>query len=161
MFRNSVISAIVVMAALVMSSNAFSVLKSSSFLRMKSLKMSDADPFAAIKARMASDPNFDPLKDPESMKQLESMVPSEMREFSNAIERLNVSFKDAATGNDDLEALDEVAKIAPQFTSKELLSSPNSAWFKAGAPDETYDENKLKDLLRDVQKEYPEVPMSP
>ena len=127
--------------------------------------MSDApsDPMDAIRARMAQDPSYDPLKDPQAMQQLESMIPTEYREFGNAMERLKVAFADASSGVDGLEDLDSLAAIAINTTVGQLLSSPQSKFFQSGAADDEvpFDENKLKDLLADVQRDFPDVPMSP
>jgi hypothetical protein len=126
--------------------------------------MSDAsDPMAAIRAKMASDPNYDPMRDPQAMQQLESMIPQEMREFANAIERLKVAFTDATTGADAV-TLDDInsrfGEIAKKSQVSELISSPQSEWFKTGAPTPTdFDAGKLKRLAEDAQKEHPEVPL--
>ena len=120
--------------------------------------MSD-DPMDAIKAKMASDPNYDPMKDPEALRMIESKIPSEMRDISNALSRLEVSFKDATTGTD---AVDDLDARAVDFPNKaELISSPQSKWFKNSMPvDEVAFSSKKKDeLFEKLKKAYPEVPL--
>lgn len=128
--------------------------------RSVALRMSSPDPMDAIRARMAQDPSYDPLKDPQAMQALDSMIPTEMREFANSIERLKVAFTDTTTGNNPIEDLDSLSNVAETVKGADLISSPTSQWFKDGAIDEGYDEVKLKDYLRDVQKEFPDVPLS-
>ena len=158
-----IITLLVTVAAL--SANAFMIPAfRSKYISTSSLRMSDApvDPMEAIRARMAQDPSYEPLKDPATMQQLESMIPSEYREFANAMERLKVAFADAQGGVDGLEDLDSLAAIAINTKVGELLSSPQSKFFQGGAADEEipFDEEKLRDLLADVQRDFPDVPMS-
>ncbi len=128
--------------------------------RSVALRMSDgADPMDAIRSRMAQDPNYDPMKDPQAMQALEGMIPNEMREFANAIERLKVAFTDATTGQNPIDDLDSLSTVAQSVKGADLISSPTSQWFKDGAIDEGYDEVKLKDYMRDVQNEFPDAPM--
>jgi hypothetical protein len=89
------------------------------------------------------------------------MIPSEYREFANAMERLKVAFGDATSGVDSLENLDDLAGIAADTKIAELLSSPQSKYFQDGAQDEEipFDGEATKDLLADVQRDFPEVPM--
>ena len=76
-----------------------------------SLQMSDGvDPLEAIRAKMASDPSYNPMSDPQAMQVLESMIPQEMKDLPNAVERLKVSFTDATTGQDAIEDLNAVAE---------------------------------------------------
>ena len=132
-----------------------------SSLHMSSVEeVGDSDPLEAIKNKIASDPSYDPLKDPQAMQALESMIPTEMREFANAVERLKVTFDDATTGQNPIEDLDSLKVQQDDTALNVLLSSPTSEWFKGGAPDETVNEDELKDALRDVQKEYPDIPMN-
>ena len=60
------------------------------------------------------------------MQVLEQQVPAELREASNAIERLKVAIKDASEGTEAVENLDEAAA---KYTSNELISSPQSEWY--------------------------------
>ena len=123
------------------------------------LRMSTPDPMDEIRSRMEQDPSYDPMKDPQAMQALEGMIPNEMREFANAIERLKVSFTDATTGQNPIDDLDSLSTVAQTVKGSDLISSPTSEWFKNGAVDEGYDEVKLKDYMRDVQKEFPDAPM--
>ena len=107
-------------------------------------EVGDVDPLEAIKNKMESDPSYDPLKDPQAMQALESMIPTEMREFANAVERLKVTFDDATTGQNPIEDLDSLSSIQGDTALNMLLSSPTSEWFKAGAPDEPHNEAELK-----------------
>ena len=136
-------------------------ISSSTSLHMSDVEeVGDVDPLEAIKSKMDSDPSYDPLKDPQAMQALESMIPSEMREFANGVERLKVTFDDATTGSNPIEDLDSLKKIQSDTALNVLLSSPTSEWFKGGAPDEPYNESELKNYMQDVQKEYPDIPMN-
>mmetsp|Transcript_15394 Transcript_15394/g.14759 ORF Transcript_15394/g.14759 Transcript_15394/m.14759 type:complete len:162 (-) Transcript_15394:231-716(-) len=155
---------LLVVVMMVISTNAFMVPSFRSIYKMKSLKMSDEggpDPMQAIRDRMAQDPSFDPLQDPQTMQELENMIPGEYREFANAMERLKVAFDDATAGVDGLENLDDLASVAADTKIAELLSSPQSKYFQDGAQDEQipFDGEATKDLLADVQRDFPEVPM--
>jgi hypothetical protein len=125
---------------------AFRPVLTSSRRAVSALHMSD--PMDAIRARMASDPSYDPMKDPQAMQQLESMIPTEMREFANSVERLKVSFTDATTGTNPLSDLDALGSIQASTKVSDLLSAPTSQWFKEGAQDVAVDEGKLKDYLK-------------
>ena len=125
---------------------AFRPVLTSSRRAVSALHMSD--PMDAIRARMASDPSYDPMKDPQAMQQLESMIPTEMREFANSVERLKVSFTDATTGTNPLSDLDALGSIQASTKASDLLSAPTSQWFKEGAQDVAVDEGKLKDYLK-------------
>ena len=120
--------------------------------------MSTNDPLGAIKARMASDPNYDPLKDPEALRQIEALIPSELRDLSNAFARLEVAFKDATSGVDAVDNLDKRAADFPNKT--ELISSPQSNWFKSGLPadDAPFSSKKKDEAFEKLRKDYPEVP---
>ena len=59
------------------------------------------------------------------MQVLEQQVPIELREASNAIERMKVAIKDASEGTEAVENLDAAAS---KYTTAELISSPTSEW---------------------------------
>lgn len=121
------------------------------------LKMSDAaeeDPFKDLREKMASDPNFDPSSDPKFMEALEATLPESLREMPIAIERLNVSFKNAISGTDSVENLDEAVKV---FKDEKFISSPQSKWFQAGSPDESFSESTKKSLFNSLSQKHPEV----
>ena len=131
-----------------------------SIRKMNNLKMSDsADPLAAIRAKMASDPSYDPLKDPDAIRQIENIIPTPLRDISNAIARLQVAFKDSTTGTEAVDDLDARAKEIPN--KRELISSPQSTWFKQSNPDEEipFSKAKLQELQEKLRKEFPEVPL--
>ena len=125
------------------------------------LNMSDmpgGDPLEAIKAKMAADPSYNPMSDPQAMQVLESMIPQEMKDLPNAVERLKVSFTDATTGQDAIEDLDKLASDF-QGDKKTLLQSPSSQFFTGGMPKpEDFDENTKADLFKKLREEYPDVP---
>jgi hypothetical protein len=97
---------------------------------VRPLQMSDQSDAAleALKAKMAADPNFDPMKDPQSLQLIESLIPDNMRELSNSIARLEVAYKDA-TGSES-EDLDIDASAVEFTNKKDLISSPSSQYFK-------------------------------
>jgi len=93
------------------------------------------------------------------MQVLEQQVPQELREASNAIERMRVAINDASEGTEAVENLDAAAG---KYTTAELISSPQSEWFKGGQPNETdgaFSEAKKAELLEEMKKAYPDVPM--
>ena len=125
------------------------------------LKMSEVpggDPLEAIKAKMAADPSYNPMSDPQAMQVLESMIPQEMKDLPNAVERLKVSFTDATTGQDAIEDLDQVAS-GFEGDKKSLLQSPSSSFFSGGmeSPD-GFDENEKANLFKKLREDYPDVP---
>ena len=110
----------------------------------------------AIKDKMAADPNFDPMTDPESMKVIEAMIPESLRDMSSSIARFEVALKDAL-GEDEAEDLDVGA--ASFEDKKDLVSSPVSAFFKDGLPEPTkpFDSAAKADALKKLMDLYPEV----
>ena len=117
-----------------------------------------SDPLDAIRAKVANDPSYNPMNDPEAMGLLESMLPEEMKEFPNALERLKVALQDATTGADSVSDIDKFA--ADIGNKKELISSPTSQWFKDGMPESgaKADQTKLKDLAEKLKAKYPDIP---
>ena len=124
-----------------------------------SLQMSDGpDPLEAVRAKMASDPSYNPMSDPQAMQVLESMIPQEMKDLPNAVERLKVSFTDATTGQDAIEDINAVAKEFEGEKSS-LLSSPSSKFIASGSPAPTdFDENEKANLFKKLREDYPDVP---
>ena len=124
--------------------------------------MPGGDPMAEIRAKMAQDPSYDPMKDPAAMQQLEQMIPSEMRDFPQAVERLKVAFTDATTGPDAKTAAELGEILATIAEKRELISSPNSAWVQGGMQQgESTNEEKLNDLYNQVKAANPDVPEEP
>lgn len=125
------------------------------------LHMSDGqgtDPLEAIRVKMAADPSYNPMSDPEAMQVLESMIPQEMKDLPNAVERLKVAFTDATTGVDAIENIDTVAKDFDGDKAS-LLSSPSSKFFTSGQTAPTdFSENEKADLFKKLREEYPDVP---
>lgn len=146
----------IILAILVLYSNAFYLSSIKSSHRF-SLQMSDAsDPLGPIRAKMAADPNYNPMADPQAMSVIESLIPAEMREFPNSMERVKVAFKDATSGADSVTNLDSTAET---FANKqELISSPQSQWFKSGMPNSDYSKDKADELLKKLKSEFPDVP---
>ena len=122
----------------------------------KALKMSSSeeDPLEELKRRMQQDPNFNPATDPRMAEALEAAVPSELRDIPLAVERLIVAFRDATTGVDAVENLDESAKM---FTDEKFISTPQSKWFKEGAPKEEYSSSTKSSLRDKLTRNHPEV----
>jgi len=111
----------------------------------------------AIRQKMAADKDYNPMADPQAMQVLESLIPQEMKDIPNAIERLKVAFKDATEGTD---ALADIDGAAAGFTDKKsLISTPTSDWMKGGMSPAGYDESKKNELKDKVQKANPGVPM--
>jgi len=46
-----------------------------------------------IRAKIKSQPGYNPMQDPEAMKTLEENIPPELREVNGALQRLQVAFK--------------------------------------------------------------------
>ena len=117
------------------------------------------DPLDAIKQKMAADPNYNPMQDPQAMQVLEGMVPLEMREVSGAIQRLKVAFTDATTGNDAF-TLQELNNAAAKYdTKQELISSPNSDFIRSGlSEDVDVSDSRIQELIDQLKAENPEVP---
>ena len=105
------------------------------------------------------DPNYDPMKDPDAIRQIENMIPTDLRDISNAIARLQVAFKDSTSGTEAVDDLDARAKEFPN--KRELISSPQSKWFKETNPteDKPFSSARLQELQDKLRKEYPEVPL--
>jgi hypothetical protein len=116
------------------------------------------DPLEQIRAKMAADPSYNPMSDPQAMQVLDSLIPQEMKDLPNAVERLKVAFTDATTGS---EAIDNLDAMAAEFTGDRasLISSPSSKFFSGGMSDPgAVDENEKADLFKKLQQEYPDVP---
>jgi hypothetical protein len=116
------------------------------------------DAMEAIKAKMEQDPAYDPMKDPEAMQTLEQLIPSEMRDIPNSVERLKVAYADATNGP-DAATLAELGETMASFDKKDLISSPSSEWFQAGMPDgEATNDAKLEELYKSLRDANPDIP---
>jgi hypothetical protein len=127
--------------------------KSSRHHQFSSLLMSSVEQAkAALKAKLESDPSYNPTKDPQVQPLLQEILPSHVRDISNSLGRLKVSFQDATSGT---EAVEDLNASAASFPNKaELISSPQSAWFKSGSPDDDvpFDNAKKQALLSKLKK---------
>lgn len=125
--------------------------------RFNPLFMAEGDAIDAIRAKMQADPNYNPMTDPSAAAALESLVPDYLKEIPNAIERLNVAFKDATSGAD---AISDIDSVAASFSNKrDLISSPQSDFFTQGMKTEgSVDEGEVEKLLQRLKQQYPEVP---
>ena len=123
------------------------------------LKMSSPDPLEEIRAKMKSQPGYNPMQDPQAMQVLEGMIPAELKEIPNAVERLKVAMKDATTGANAVPDLD---KVASDFKGpkKDLISAPTSQWMKDGMGNDnpSFSASKKADLKAKVKAAFPEVP---
>ena len=128
-------------------------------IMQQSLRMSSPDPLEEIRAKMKSQPGYNPMQDPQAMQVLEGMIPAELKEIPNAVERLKVAMKDATTGTNAVPDLD---KVAADFKGpkKDLISTPTSQWMKDGMPNDnpSFSESKKADLKAKVKAAFPEVP---
>ena len=106
------------------------------------------DPLDAIKQKMAADPNYNPMQDPQAMQVLEGMITMEMREVSGAIQRLKVAFTDATTGNDAF-TLQQLNEAAAKYDNKqELISAPNSDFIRSGmSEDVDVSDARIQELI--------------
>lgn len=142
------------------SANAF-IAPALRFSRPVRLHMSSPDPMSEIRAKMAADPNYNPLQDPQAMQVLESQIPAELKELPNALERLRVAFKDATSGPN---AVPDLNAAAASWTGPktDLISSPTSDWMKNNMPNEnpSFDEQTKKDLYEKVKSANPDVPLN-
>ena len=86
------------------------------------------------------------------------MIPPEMKDFPNAVERLKVAFTDATTGQ---EAIDDLDKVSTDFGAdkKALISSPTSQFFTQGTPESDFNEANKDELFKKVREEHPDVPL--
>ena len=57
------------------------------FTSLKGMSLDD------IRAKIKSQPGYNPMQDPEAMKTLEENIPPELREVNGALQRLQVAFK--------------------------------------------------------------------
>eukprot|EP01035_Chromulina_nebulosa_P018052 gene18052-23697_t len=118
----------------------------------------EADPLDAIRAKMQSNPNYNPLSDPEAAQVIENLIPAEFRDVLNAIERLRVAVKDGTTGPDAATDLDKDSK---SFNFNDLISTPNSQFFKKGRQvDGKFDPALIEELKADLRKAYPDIPVA-
>lgn len=121
----------------------------------------DNGPLDSIRAKMAADPSYNPFNDPQAIQTIETNLPSEIREFGHAIERLKVAFKDANSGPD--AAVDLDSAFATVTNKKDLISSPTSQWFKDGMDgntDQEPSEVELAELKSKIKDQYPHIPDS-
>ena len=126
---------------------------------MQRLQMSSADPLEEIRAKVKADPSYNPMQDPQAMQVLESMIPAEIKEIPNAVERLKVAIKDASSGPNAVVDLD---KVASDFKGpkSDLISTPTSKWMKDGLPNDnpSFSEATKNDLKQKVKAANPDVP---
>ncbi|RYH30932.1 hypothetical protein EON65_03890 [archaeon] len=118
------------------------------------LKMSTPDPMDAIRAKMQADPNYDPMKDPEAMRILDSMIPEQLREFGNAIAKLKVALADSITG---VESVKDLNKRVAGMEKKGAISSPTSQWFKSGMPKPTVDKAAKQQAKEEIKRQFPQA----
>eukprot|EP01031_Cornospumella_fuschlensis_P037762 gene37762-45876_t len=118
--------------------------------------MSTPDPMDAIRAKMKADPNYDPMKDPEAMRALDSMIPDQLREFGNAVAKLKVALADSITG---VEGVKDLNRRVAGMEKKGALSAPTSEWFKAGMPKPTVDQAAKQRAKEEIKRRYPQAPI--
>ena len=90
------------------------------------------------------------------MELIESLIPESMRQLSGAIARLEVAFKDAASDAPEGK-LDQLNEFAKDFGLKDLISSPNSKWFKGGMPAKTPNPERKARAEANLLEANPEV----
>ena len=151
---------LIVLSVLAITGNSF-LLSSRILAKASALNAATGgDPLDAVRAKMAADPNYDPMQDPQTMQMLEQRLPPEIRDATISVERLKVAFKDAKEGvtavpGGDLDA-------AASTIGNQSIQSPQSSWFKNGQPNETdgaFSESKKQELLEKLQKANPQVPL--
>jgi hypothetical protein len=124
------------------------------------LEMTGGSPdLSGIREKMAADPSYNPLQDPQALQVLESSIPSDIRDFPSSIERLKSAFQDATTGP-DAHSLSELGSdvVTSKFKLEDLVSSPRSIFLKDNMPDEeTVSESRLQELYEQAKRENPEV----
>lgn len=124
-----------------------------------SSRMSTVDPMDEIRAKMEADPSYNPMSDPQAMQVLEGMLPDELKEIPNAIDRMRVALQNAMTGAD---AVKDIDAAAAGFTNKQdLISTPTSAWMKAGMPNDNpaFSETLKAEYYDKIRQENPDVPV--
>jgi hypothetical protein len=75
-----------------------------------------------------------------------------LQDVGQGIERLKVAFQDAGD-------LSEAGTLLASEDATKMLQSPQSDWFKQGAPDtQKIDKEKLEELLDQLKKDNPQIP---
>jgi hypothetical protein len=121
----------------------------------KVLRMANDDPLGEIRAKMQADPNYNPMTDPSATAALDAILPDYLKEIPNAIERLNVAFKDATSSANALNDLD--AAVSSFSDKRELISSPQSDLFSE-AGRKPPDSGEVERLIKQLRQQFPEVP---
>jgi len=109
----------------------------------------------AIRAKIAANPGYNPMTDPEAQNLIEALIPSEFKEVPNAIARAKVAFQDTMEGKDGISDVDSIFSTV---SAKEAISSPQSKWFKGGMIDDSEpdeDESEMESLLAELERKYP------
>lgn len=122
------------------------------------ISMSSAeDPLDAIRAKVAADPSYNPMQDPQAMQALQDSLPQELKDVPTAIQRLKVAFEDATGGVDKIGDLDSALN---DINLKDLISSPTSKWLREGMPkdDPPFSKSRLNELKEELSQKYPQVP---
>ncbi len=129
-------------------------------MRYQNLKLSMAEERAdveSLKARMANDPDFDPLQDPSSLKILETLIPPESQDALSAIQRLKSVIDAEILAAGDADILQERASRV-EDKKESLISTPQSAWVKGGCKDDDDDgisADERQKLMDELKAAYP------
>ena len=131
------------------------VYRNSQSLAASGLGADEEEALKAIRAKIAANPNYNPMTDPEASSLIEALIPSEFKEVPNAIARARVAFQDTMEGKDGISDVDSIFSSVP---AKDAISSPQSKWFKGGMVDDSgpdEDESEMDSLLAELEKKYP------
>lgn len=144
----------VVLVFLSFSLNSYAFLKKSFFSCKSKIYSSQNDPIATASEKMKSDPNYNPLKDPEVLKVLQSKMPESLKGITMSLEKIKASLAEDLEGNDPIPNIEEMLGKIDKST---LAKGINSSWLNEEVSDVEAKEKEADALLQELKNEYPFV----